>query len=211
MLKKITQLLNRKKDAEQKLSRWAFGTMFVSGALALLAAFTLTVEKFHLYENPDAILSCSFNVVLNCSTVMQTWQASVFGFPNMVFGLIAFSVVATVSLIGFIGIKFPRWFLLVAQAGYLLGALFAYWLFFQSLYNIQALCPWCLVVTFTSTLIFASLLYYNLRNNIFNLSKKYDQKVQAFLNAGLFQLAIASWFVIMIALVFLKFGDSLFA
>lgn len=211
MFKKIIQFFSSKKVAEQKLSRWVFGTMLGAGILALLASFTLTVEKFHLYANPDAVLSCSFNLVLNCSTVMQTWQSSLFGFPNMIIGLMAFSVVVTVAVIGLAGIKLPKWFLISAQVGYLLGLVFAYWLFFQSLYSIQVLCPWCLVVTATTTLIFSSLLHYNLKHNVFGLPKKYDQKVQAFLNNGFHQLVVAGWLVLMIALVFIKFGDALFA
>lgn len=95
--------------------------------------------------------------------------------------------------------------------GVLLGTIFAYWLFFSSLYDIQVLCPWCLVVTFTCTLMLAAVTHIALRQNVFGLKKPANDKVQKFLNAGYHQLIVASWIVLMIALVFIQFGASLFA
>lgn len=185
--------------------------MLVFGIIGLVSAFVLTVEKFHLLQNPDAILSCSFNLVLNCSTVMQTWQSSVFGFPNMLIGLIAYPVVITVAVAGLSGVRFPNKFLIVANICYGLGALFAYWLFFQSVYAIQVLCPWCLVVTFSTTIIFASLIHYNLRENIFGFSPARNKRIQEILYSDYDKLAVAIWIVLLVSLVFLKFGDALFA
>lgn len=188
-----------------------FLTMLIAGVIALIAAFTLTVEKFHLYEQPDAVLSCSINLVLNCSTVMQSWQSHVFGFPNMLLGLMGFAVVITIAVLGLAKVKFPRWFAIAANAGLLLAAVFAYWLFFQSVYAIQVLCPWCLLVTTTTTLMLSAMLHYNLKHNSFRLKEALNAKVQAFLAGGYHQMIIIGWFVIMFALVYLKFGADLFA
>lgn len=185
--------------------------MLAAGLIALAAAFTLSLEEIHLLKNPDAVLSCSFNIVLNCATVMQTWQASAFGFPNMFIGLMSYAVIVTVAVIGLSGVKYPRWFLIAANIGYLLGTLFAYWLFFQSVYVIQVLCPWCLVVTFTTTLILATMTHYNLRENAFNFSKKTNKKVQTFLQKDIHKVIVASWIVLMVAIVFIKFGSALFS
>jgi len=203
-------IFKKNHDARTRSRRWVFGTMLLFGTIGLIAAFTLTVEKFHLLENPDTVLSCSFNVVLNCSTVMQTWQSSVFGFPNMILGLMAYSIVMTIALLGLLNVTLPRKFLIVVNIGYLLGALFAYWLFFQSVFAIQVLCPWCLIVTFATTLILATMTHYNLQQNTFNLSKKTNSAVQKFLAKDFDKLLIASWVVILIIVVFLKFGSSLF-
>ncbi len=160
------------KKGQRRADRWIFGTMLVFGLAGLISAFVLTVEKFHLLENPDAVLSCTFNVILNCATVMQTPQASVFGFPNSLIGLMGYSVVITVAVAGLSRVYLPRLFMAWAQVGYTLGLIFAYWLFFQSVYVIQVLCPWCLVVTFATTIIFETLLRYNLRENNLYLPKK---------------------------------------
>jgi len=197
--------------SEKKFTNTVFGIMLAGALAALTAAFVLTIEKFHLYEDPNAVLSCSINVVLNCSTVMQTWQSSVFGFPNMIIGLMAYSVIVTVAVAGLSGVKFPRKFLITANVGVLLGLLFSYWLFFQSVYVIEVLCPWCLIVTTATTLIFSSMLHYNLKMNTFNLSKKLDDTVQRFLSGGYHQMLVLSWIALMVVLVILKFGEGLFA
>ena len=199
-----------KKKSIDRSNKWIFGTMLVFGIVGLVASFTLAVEEFHLLKNPDAVLSCSFNIVLNCSAVMKTWQASVFGFPNMFIGLMGYAVVITVAVVGLAGATLPRWFWLTANTCYLLGAIFAYWLFFNSLYVIEVLCPWCLIVTFATTILLATMTSYNLRENTFGFSKGVNKKIQTILTNDICKLVTASWIVLMVALVFIKFGDSLF-
>lgn len=184
--------------------------MLAFGIVGLIASFVLAVEEFYLLKYPDAVLSCSFNLVLNCSAVMKTWQASVFGFPNMFIGLMAYSVVITVATVALVGAMLPRWFWLTVNVCYLLGALFAYWLFFNSLYVIEVLCPWCLIVTFATTILLATITHYNLRENTFRLNKSANEKVQGLLAKDVGKMITAGWIVLMIGLVFVKFGDSLF-
>jgi uncharacterized membrane protein len=209
MLNKFVQSF--KTNEETRTRTLTFGVMLAAGIAALAAAFVLTLEKFHLYENPDAVLSCSFNLVLNCGQVMETWQASVFGFPNMLIGLVAFPVVVTMALAGLAGVKFPRWWLIKANIGFFLGLIFAYWLFFSSVYVIQVLCPWCLIVTTATTLIFSSMLHYNLKENIFGFKKKLNDRIQRFLKGGFHQMTVLAWIALMVVLVFLQFGEALFA
>jgi uncharacterized membrane protein len=104
-------------------------------------------------QNPDAALSCSVNVVLNCATVAKHPSAEMLGFPNSFLGMIAEPVVITVAIAGLAGIKFPRRFMQWAQAGYTIGLLYALYLFGISFFVIQALCPWCLLVTLTTILV----------------------------------------------------------
>ena len=201
-----------KKDSRvERSNRWVFGTMLAFGIVGLAASFVLAVEEFHLLKNPNTILSCSINLVLNCAGVMKTWQASAFGFPNMFIGLMAFPIVICVALLGLSRATLPRWFYIGANIGYFLGAIFAYWLFFNSVYVIEILCPWCLIVTFTVTMLLATITHYNLRENNFGFSAAVNKKIQSFISAGYHKLIVASWVVLMIALVFMKFGEGLFA
>jgi uncharacterized membrane protein len=200
-------------DQISKSNKWIFGTMLAFGIIGLLASFTLSVEEIHLLKQPDAVLSCTINLVLNCATVMQTWQASVFGFPNMLIGLMAYPVVITTAIVALTGAdkKLPRWFWIAAHICYGLGAIFAYWLFFNSLYDIQVLCPWCLVVTFSTTILFATITHYMIRDNLYNLPENIDNKVRLYLRKDIGKLLVASWLVLMIVLVIMKFGEGLFA
>ncbi|MFZ1250776.1 MAG: vitamin K epoxide reductase family protein [Candidatus Microsaccharimonas sp.] len=198
--------------SEKKSLTASFSVLLAFAITALIAAFVLSVEKIHLLSNPDAVLSCSVNLVLNCTTVMQSWQSGVFfGIPNMYFGLISFPVLITVA-VAYLwgGARFNKGFLRIMNIGILLGTIFAYWLFFTSLYSIQVLCPWCLVVTFSCTMMLAAATHIGLRENIWNLKKHTDEKVQKFLKSGFHQLLVASWLVLMVVLVFIKFGDALF-
>lgn len=210
MYKKFRTLF-KSSTPNQNAHRLTYGIMLGAAILALFAAFTLTINKFAVLQNPDSQLACSVNLVVDCSKVMSTWQSQIFGFPNMVIGLMAFSVIITVAVLGIAGTRFPRWFLIAANIGFLLGTLFSYWLFFQSVYAIQVLCPWCLLVTFTTTLMLATMTHVNLRENTFGLAKKLNKRVQAFLDKDFDKLIVASWIVLLIVLTFLKFGSDLFA
>ncbi|MCK9871361.1 vitamin K epoxide reductase family protein [Nocardiopsis dassonvillei] len=118
----------------------------LGGAVGLLAATALLVEKIRVLADPSHVPSCSINPVLSCGTVMSTPQAEVFGIPNPILGVIGFSVVTTVGVALLAGARLPRWFHLGLWTGTLFGAGFVHWLIFQSLYRIGALCPYCMVV-----------------------------------------------------------------
>lgn len=195
--------------ALEKSNNWIFGTIIVCAVIGLVASFVLSVEKIELLKNPDAVLSCSINVVLNCASVMKTWQATLFGFPNSYIGLMAYPVLITLGVGYFAGARYKRWFMLGAQIAATLGLIFAYWLFFQSVYVIQILCPWCLFVTTMTTLIFEAFLRYNLRENTFKLPKEWQGKILAFLSKDYDKLLAAAWLAAMAILVLVKFGDSL--
>ncbi|WP_228973138.1 vitamin K epoxide reductase family protein [Streptomyces sp. DH12] len=118
----------------------------VGGALGFLAAFTLAVEKFALLKDPSHTPSCSINPVLSCGSVMSTPQAELFGFPNPLLGVAGFAVVTTIGVLLLTGAVLPRPLWWGLTAGVLFGVLFVHWLVFQSLYRIDALCPYCMVV-----------------------------------------------------------------
>jgi uncharacterized membrane protein len=120
--------------------------VLIAGVLGLAAAVTLTVEKIELLIDPEYVPSCSLNPVLSCGSVMVTPQASAFGFPNSLLGIIAFTVVLVTGVLAVTGVTLPRWYWLGLAAGTVLGTAFVHWLIFQSLYRIGALCPYCMVV-----------------------------------------------------------------
>ena len=120
--------------------------LLVGGILGAVAAGMLTIEKIALLSDAAYVPSCSLNPVLNCGSIMRTDQAEVFGFPNPLLGLAAFPVLAATGAGLLAGASYRRWFWLGLQAGVTLGAVFVAWLIFQSLYRINALCPYCMVV-----------------------------------------------------------------
>ena len=121
----------------------------------------LLVEKIALLEDPSYVPSCSINPVLSCGSIMKTEQAEVFGFPNPILGVAGFAVVVTIGAAVLAGARFRRWFWIGLQVGATLGLVFVHWLIFQSLYRIDALCPYCMVVWVVTIPIFW---YTTLRN-----------------------------------------------
>ncbi|MCW2557012.1 MAG: rane protein [Mycobacterium sp.] len=120
--------------------------VLIAGVVGLAAAFTLTIEKIKLLENPAYVPSCSINPVLSCGSVMVTPQAAAFGFPNPLIGIIAFSVVVVGGVLAVAKVPLPRWYWAGLAVGTTLGVVFIHWLIYQSLYTIGALCPYCMVV-----------------------------------------------------------------
>jgi len=206
----VSGLLDRIHTFRQS-NAWIFSTMLVSAGLSLLASFVLSVDAIALAKNPSANLACNINARISCGTVGASWQAHLFGFPNAFLGLLAEPVVITIAVASLAKVRFPRGFMLAAQIVYTLGVVFAYWLFFQALYVIGALCPWCLLVTLSTTLVFTSLTHVNLRDNNLFLSERAHGVAMAALRMGLDAAVVTLWLVAVVALVFAKYGASLFA
>ncbi|WP_395297328.1 vitamin K epoxide reductase family protein [Kitasatospora hibisci] len=124
-----------------------FSLLLLLGALlGLAASAVLTFDKLRILENPSYIPSCNLNPVISCGSVMRTEQAEVFGFPNPLLGLAAFGALAAIGAGLLAGAAFRRWFWWGLQAGTVLGVVFVHWLIDQALYDIGALCPYCMVV-----------------------------------------------------------------
>jgi uncharacterized membrane protein len=152
--------------------------------LGLVASLVLSIDAVVLAADPNAGLSCNISETISCAKVGVSWQANLLGFPNAFLGLIAEPVVITIAVAGLGGVRFPRWFMNSAMAVYAVGLGFAYWLFFQAYFVIGAMCPWCLLVTATTTTVFASLLRVNLSDNTFGLSPRAYERARYLLRIG---------------------------
>lgn len=188
---------------------WIFGTMLFSACISLIASFVLSADALALAANPEAALSCNINQVLSCGTVGNSWQAHLFGFPNAFLGLMAEPVVITVAVAGLTGVKFRRGFMLAAQIVYFLGVIFAYWLFFQSTFVIGAMCPWCLLVTLSTTLVFTTLTHVNIRDNNLYLPSAVAQAARNGLRVGVDLLILTAVLAGLVIIVLLKYGALL--
>ncbi|MEU4422961.1 vitamin K epoxide reductase family protein [Actinoplanes sp. NPDC024001] len=189
---------------------WIFGTMLFSACVSLLASFVLSIDAVRLAADPDTALSCNINSVISCGTVATSWQAELFGFPNAFLGLVAEPVVITIAVASLGGVRFPRWFMFAAQVVYTLGVIFAYWLFYQSMVNIGALCPWCLLVTVSTTLVFATLTHVNIRDGNLPVPLRLRSTLKSAIEADLDAIAVTIWLLLLALLVVTKYGSQLF-
>lgn len=137
--------------------------LIIGGLLGFISSFTLTVDKFELLANPKFQPSCDINPIISCGSVMSSRQGAVFGFPNPFLGLAAFAVLITIGVAMLAGAKFAHWFWLGLNAGLLLALGFVHWLFFQSVYRIGSLCPYCMLTWVTVIGLFWYVTIYNTR------------------------------------------------
>ncbi|MGV8910190.1 MAG: vitamin K epoxide reductase family protein [Propionicimonas sp.] len=205
----VESLLPRLRRLRQS-DRWIYATMLVSALLSLTASFVLSVDAVILAADPKAALACNINAVISCGTVGVSWQASLFGFPNAFLGLIAEPVVITIAIACLGGVRFPRWFMLSAQIVYTLGLVFAYWLFVQAYFVIGALCPWCLLITLSTTLVFTSLTHVNIRDGNLFLPPRLSRLAQGFVGADLDVLVVTVWLLGVAAMVLTKYAAVMF-
>ncbi|MDI5974857.1 vitamin K epoxide reductase family protein [Amycolatopsis magusensis] len=164
----------------------------IGGGIGLLAAAALMLEKLAKLKNPDYVPTCSLNPVVSCGSVMDSTQAAAFGFPNPLLGIAAFAVVTTAGVVMLAGFVPPRWFRVGMQVGTTFGVLFVHWLVFASLYQIHALCPYCMVVWAVVIPIFWYTTLDNLRSP--KLSRWHSA-------------VLAAWYVLIAALILQAFWD----
>lgn len=175
----------------------------VGGSIGLLAAFILTLEKIALLMDPAHQLSCSINPVLSCGSIIMSPEASAFRFPNPFIGLAGFAVVITVGMALFAGATFKRWFWQGLQLGTVFGIGFVSWLIYQSLYDIGALCVYCMVVWSITWPIFWYTTLYNLRHKNIPTPKRL-KGVVAFMQTHHADILVA-WYVVVIAMIVQNF------
>lgn len=198
----------QRKDGD---NQWIFASMLVGSIASLIASFVLSVEAVELARNPDAELACSINIILNCATIGLHESSYLFGFPNSFLGLIAEPVVMTVAIAGLAGVAFPRLFMAVAQVFYTLGFGFAIYLLGVSYFVIGALCPWCLLVTLTTTLVWFAITRYNIKEDNLYLPSKVQKRLKSWVDKDLDKMIMIGFIVLITAAILIKYGEGLFA
>jgi uncharacterized membrane protein len=152
--------------------------LLICGLIALTAATILTIEKIELYKNPSYQPTCDLSPLISCGSVMKTWQASAFGFPNSLIGVAGFAVVATLGATLLAGATFKRWLWRCVEGGVVFGMLFIFWLQYQSIYRIGALCPYCMVVWSMMIPLFWYVSLYNFREGHIKIPAKLNNFLQ---------------------------------
>lgn len=191
------------KKRELTLRRTIPFILLVAGIIGVLSAGILTVEKINLLKNPTAPLNCDISPIVACGPVINTPQASVFGFPNPLIGLVGFGVVAAVGTALLAGATFKRWFWLGLQIGVTFGIGLIIWLQYQSIFNIGALCPYCMVVWSIMIPTFWYTTLYNLRERHIKTPGKLKRAVK-FMQVHHGDILLA-WYLVIIALIMHRF------
>ena len=176
--------------------------LVVSGIIGIFASIELIIQKIAVLSDPDFVPNCDINPILSCGSVISTEQASLFGFPNPVLGVIGFTIVIMFGALLFTGVELPRLMWLGLNFGALAGMIFVIWLVSQSLYVIGALCPWCMVVWAATIPIFWQITTDNLASNGLSLGKGLSEII-----VTLKWILIAGSYLIIMALIFVRWQD----
>ena len=176
--------------------------LIIAGIIGYTSAFIIMFDKVRLLDNPHYVPSCNLNPIISCGSVMQSKQATAFGFPNPFIGLGAFPVVAVIGLAILAGAKFKRWFWLGLNAGLLFAVGFVHWLFFESVYRIHALCPWCMLVWIVSITSFWYVTLYNIDQRHIRLPKGGAQQAYAWVRRHHLDLLV--FWLLVITILILK-------
>jgi len=113
--------------------------------IAFISATILTLEKIELWKNPNYIPSCSWNPLFSCQGPMNSWQSSVLVIPNPIIGMVGFGIVIAILILS-LTTTFPKKIWALYLGGITAAFSFIVWLMTQSLYDIGALCIYCMVV-----------------------------------------------------------------
>ncbi len=150
--------------------------LIIASIVGWFAAFQLTVEKFVLLENPQAELSCNISAFIQCGKNLESWQGSVFGFPNPILGLTGWMAPLVVGVAILAGARFPRWFWALFGVGITFAFGFVCWLIGQSIYDLVVLCPWCMLTWAVTIPTFFATMVHLTRNGTFTRNEKVQER-----------------------------------
>jgi uncharacterized membrane protein len=174
--------------------------LIVAGVVGFYGSFKLVVEKYELLENPTKGLACDINPFVSCSTVIDSWQSHLFGFPNPILGVAGFVAPIAVGVALLAGAKFARWFWIAFNAGLFLAWAFVTFLFIQTVFFIGALCPWCMLVWTATIPMFWVFTVWNLANGKLTRSTTLQRRMRVFLPYS-WVLPVVNYLVIVIIII----------
>jgi uncharacterized membrane protein len=166
--------------------------LIIGGAIGILMSLLLTIDKLAIIKNPNVELPCNINPVVSCGPIINTPQASVFGFPNPLIGLLGFGAALSIGVLLAIGsLTLDKKVLNILLVGNTLAILFVHWLISQALFVIGALCVYCM-----ATWAFTWPLFW------YTLNQKYTIKNSLTYFVG--------WYLLIIFLILFRFRDFFF-
>lgn len=134
------------KQAHKKRPTLLASLSILFGITGFFASFELLTEYIKTLVEPDYLPNCNISVLVTCGPNMDSWQGSVLGFSNTIIGIAAFTIPIIIGFALFAGATFSAWFWRLYLVGLLTGYGFIHWLAYQSIFSLNTLCPWCMVV-----------------------------------------------------------------
>ncbi|WP_237187880.1 vitamin K epoxide reductase family protein [Rothia nasimurium] len=172
------------------------------GLLAFASAGMLVYERLQIYMDAGHKSVCDLNALLNCGTVMRTWQAEVFGFPNPFIGIAGYAIVLTIATALMAGARFSRWYWVAMQVGHTLAMAFVVWLWYNTTFEINALCLFCMFVWIMQTAIFVKVTTRNIQAGVIPAPTSIREAAP---NWTWFSIALI--YILLFGIIFIRFFD----
>lgn len=179
--------------------------LIVLGGVGLIASFALTLEYLHSLTEPDAQLLCDISLFVTCQPAMMSSAGSVLGFPNIILGLVCFTIAVVSGVILVAGIRLPTWYWVCLNLGLLGGAVLITYLQWFSGFQLRALCLWCMII-WTATIPLVAL------TTIGNLAQGRLGKAAAKVGrelTGWAWVVVVVWYLAVIGLVLAGMWDAI--
>ena len=136
---------NSPKTSTIEASKGLAWLLIMAGITGWIASFLLTMDRLEVASNPDVKLGCDIASFISCKSVMLSTEAMLFGFPNPLIGLATFVAPIAVGVAILAGAKFASWFWQLFFAGHAAAFVFILWLAEAAIFDIGALCPYCMI------------------------------------------------------------------
>ncbi len=189
-------------DHKTKLARWLPVVYLIAATIGLAASLVLTYDKLHYLKDPSYVPSCNINPIISCGSVMKTEQASLLGLPNTVFGIAGFSILLFMGLALVTGTKLHKRLWQAVNAAVLAGFIFFVYLFFEGVYRINAICPYCFAVWLIMPPVLLYTTLYNLEAG--NLKLGLGANTKASLMRWHWEI-LTSWYIIFFGILLTHF------
>jgi uncharacterized membrane protein len=171
--------------------------LIACGAIGLIAALVLAYDQVQIWKNPQYQPGCNLNPLISCGSVITSGKGEIAHIPGPLFGLLTFPVIITIGVAILAGAKFKRWFWQGLQLGTAGGVLFALWMFWVALFQIHALCPFCLATDVAMYVLFWYVSLHNLQQEHVKVPAWFKRSVDFSMRHHLD--IIVAWFLVLIA------------
>lgn len=118
----------------------------LSALLGTYASAALAIDYIYRLRDQDYDPGCDINPMVGCGLFLDSPAASTFAIPNVIIGVMAFPVVATLGVVILANLGLPQWVWRGLVVGVVFGIGFVTYLQYQAMFVLHGLCPWCLVV-----------------------------------------------------------------
>lgn len=179
MKQKNRSIIRSLKSFSWKKSFPSFG--IAAALIGLNASLRLAIDTLELLRNPDYVPACDINPILSCGSVIGS-NDGIFSVPHTYLGIMAFTALLVFSVLLLSGARFKEWVWKIGLGASLFGILTVFYLAYESIFVIGALCPWCITIWIATIPLFFGITSYIHQEKLINYAPKRVQQTLAFIS-----------------------------